>query len=119
MAKDANDLLKEAGPSALRSTIDQAPTMKDATRNLEIGSDNEVAQRVADDIRAQIGELVHAEGNFFVWNDTHWAVLQDEMMEKFIQAYDGREFKSPQGSTQRYTLNKAKCDSVKELIRST
>lgn len=117
MAKDANDLLQEAGPSALRSTIDQAPTMKDATRNLEIGSDNEVAQRVADDIRAQIGELVHAEGNFFVWKNTHWAILHDEELFKFIQAYDGRGFASAMGTRQRYSLTKSRRDSVSDLLR--
>lgn len=116
MSKDANDVLRERGPDALRRLIDQTAPSAQRNRDLDIGSENEVASRVAEDLKQSFGETVFSEGDFYAFNGQFWEKLRDEKILPLIRAYDGRAYKSANGSQQRFSLSKSKQDGVYKLL---
>ncbi|MGC6499974.1 MAG: DNA primase family protein [Henriciella sp.] len=117
MAEDPNDILRRGGAEALRKRVDTTPPSKVHQLRLTIGSDNEVAQCVARDLRASIGETVYCDGDFHAWCGTHWTPLSAERLHEFIREYDGCDFVAPSGRPSRYLLNKTRHNSVLHLLR--
>lgn len=81
-------------------------------RSLEIGSDVEIADRVGEDLRRAWGDVVHAEGEFWRYGETHWLVIPDHELRCAVHDYDGAHFKTPTGEPSRVKLSKGRVDSV-------
>ncbi len=113
MSRDANDLLREEGPDGLRHRFDAgAPGRGAGAGTLEVGSDQEVAGHVANDLRAAFGAAVFAEGAFHVWSGRAWRSLAGAELHRFISAYDGRIYRGPDGKDRRFKVNKSIAQSV-------
>ena len=80
-------------------------------RRLTIGSDVEIARRVADDLHARHGEVVFSEGDFWFFDKTHWRRIEEHDLRRIVHKYDGAEY--PTGkSTSIIRLNKGHVDSI-------
>jgi len=79
---------------------------------LEIGSDVEIAQRVANDLRAKFGEIIFAEGHFWHYAKTHWAPVDEFALRRAVHAYDGATYDTPAGAPAAVKLGKSSVDSV-------
>lgn len=98
MGKDSNDIFQQGGPEALRRAIDEPEFNPEETldpnRDLTIGSEAEVAQRVVEDLRTRFGEVVYSEGEFWIWKLRHWDKLTEASLMPFIRKYDGAKCQS-------------------------
>ncbi len=79
---------------------------------LDIGSDVEIAHRVADDLRERYGEVVFDEGEFWRFNGTHWQPIdRGSDLRLAVHLYDGAKY--PGSDDDRVVrLNKARVDST-------
>ena len=113
--KDFNDLLCEIGADAVRASIAAAiPFQADTldTRTVLIGSDVEIAKRLHQDLAGQHGEVVHAEGEFWRYGDTHWEAIPEHEMRLAAHIYDGAFYETPKGEPSRVKLGKSRVDSI-------
>ena len=101
--RDANDTLRTDGPDALRDALDDGvfdpSLMLDPDRDLKIGSEAEVAQRVIEDLRERYGDIAYSEGELWFWNRAHWEPLTETMLLPFIRKYDGRAYRQSEAAT--------------------
>ena len=67
------------------------PKVKPAVipRNLQIGSQVEVAKRLRHRLQATHGRLVGSEGNFWYFNGKCWQAHQGVCIKKMVQDFDG------------------------------
>jgi phage/plasmid-associated DNA primase len=79
---------------------------------LEIGSDIEIAQRVANDLRAKFGEIIFAEGHFWHYTKTHWAAVDKFALRRAVHAYDGATYETPAGAPAAVKLGKSNVESA-------
>jgi putative DNA primase/helicase len=79
---------------------------------LDIGSDVEIAGRVANDLTREFGEVVFADGDFWHYARTHWVALSGPAARKAVHAYDGALYMSPAGELHAVRLSKGRIDSV-------
>jgi P4 family phage/plasmid primase-like protien len=81
-------------------------------KELEIGSDEEISNRIIADMLAN-GELrIHSEGAFFSYASGVWKVLEEaEFQREFVSPYDGARY----GSEGVVKLNKSKVESISWL----
>ena len=81
-------------------------------KELDIGSDEEIANRVISDMAAN-GELrTHSEGSFYHYTGGVWKVLEEaEFQREFVSRYDGARY----GSEGIVKLNKSKVESISWL----
>ncbi len=115
--EDFNDVLLKQGPEAVRDLIGQArplaaPTTDAPRRQLEIGSDVEIARRLRADLVGQFGRVVHAEGIFWRYGASHWEAIADHELRAAVHPYDGAFFMTPMGELSRVKLGKGRIDSV-------
>jgi len=113
--KDFNDLLRDLGADAVRASIAgailfQADTLD--TRTVLIGSDVEIANRIHQDLVGQHGEIVHAEGEFWLYGDTHWEIIPEHELRLAAHIYDGAYYETPKGEPSRVKLGKGRVDSI-------
>ncbi|WP_424138186.1 phage/plasmid primase, P4 family [Roseomonas chloroacetimidivorans] len=85
---------------------------------LNIGSDAEIAQRVADDLAATLGEVVHDEGEFWHHNGRHWAKIEPDRLWRSVFIYDGALFKTAKGEVSNVKISKARVESVLACMRA-
>jgi hypothetical protein len=104
-------------PRSLRSlepikTDDRPSRSADTGRKrFRIGSDVEIAKRVADDLNARHGEVIFSEGDFWFYDKTHWRRIEKHNLRRAVHNYDGGQY--PIGkSTSKVRLNKAHGDSI-------
>ena len=114
---DANDLLLKVGSDGLRRAIETAETYDIVQMKLELGSDQEVAECVARDLKVKFNQMVFSEGEFFAWAKNHWIKLSEAEIHVFLKRYDGCEYRTDSGSDVRYKLNETKRKSVLQLLR--
>lgn len=79
---------------------------------LDIGSDVEIATRVCKDLERNFGEVVHAEGALWRYQDTLWVPIPEHELRLAAHAYDGALFKSPVGQPASVKLSKSRIDSI-------
>jgi P4 family phage/plasmid primase-like protien len=79
---------------------------------LEIGSDTEIAGRVAADLKCRLGEVVQDEGEFWHHNGRHWEAIPVETLWRAVFAYDGALFETPTGELSNVKLGKGRVESI-------
>ena len=114
--KDFNDVLRDQGEDAVKEAI-AAAVLPDASGNtgpkqVYIGSDVELAQRVREDLIERLGRVVHAEGTFWHYDRTHWQPVPDRLLRITVHRYDGAEYETPSGEPSRVKLGKGRIDSI-------
>jgi putative DNA primase/helicase len=77
-----------------------------------IGSDVEMAGRVREDLQRAYGEVLHAEGRFWRYGESHWESVPEHELRLAVHDYDGAFFKTPSGEPSRVKLSKSRVDSV-------
>ena len=82
------------------------------TRTVLIGSDVEIANRIHQDLAGQHGEIVHAEGEFWRYGDTHWEAIPEHELRLAAHIYDGAYYETPKGEPSRVKLGKSRVDSI-------
>ena len=81
---------------------------------LDIGSDEEIANRVIADMLADDALRIHTEGSFYSYTGRVWEVLEEaEFQREFISPYDGACY----GSEGVVKLNKSKVESISWLTQ--
>ena len=93
-------------------------------KELDIGSDEEIANRVISDMLGRDGHLsaepklangelrIHSEGSFYHYTGGVWTVLEEaEFQREFVSRYDGARY----GSEGIVKLNKSKVESISWL----
>lgn len=113
---DANDILRKGGSDGLRRAIETAEACDIVQMKLELGSDQEVAECVARDLKVKFNQVVFSEGDIYVWTGTYWVKLTEPEIHVFLKRYDGCEYRTDSGKEARYKLNNAKRKSVIELL---
>jgi P4 family phage/plasmid primase-like protien len=63
--------------------------------HLRVGSDVEIARRLADELREELGELVWAEGRLWHYDSTHWQPYPEERLRLRAHNYDGALYVRP------------------------
>jgi P4 family phage/plasmid primase-like protien len=104
----------------IRELVDDAPAFDPNDRGgqpnprgqLVTGSDVEIAGCVADDLRAELGDLVFSEGEFWYYSRTHWKRIARHEMELAVQRYDGMVFRTPSNSPSTVKLNDTRVRSI-------
>jgi phage/plasmid-associated DNA primase len=86
--------------------------LKERWRRLEFGSDVELSQRLARELIGRFGQVVYAEGAFWLWGGTHWAELESEAARRLLHAFDGAVYPTPGGRPERVRLSKFRVDSA-------
>lgn len=81
-------------------------------KELNIGSDVEIANRVREDLQNQYGHIVHCDGSFWRYSGTAWEVVEDHEIRLAVHSYDGASFQTGSGALTRAKLSKARVDSV-------
>ena len=113
---DANDILRRGGPDGLRKAIETAEACDIVQMKLELGSDQEVAECVARDLKVKFNQVVFSEGDVYVWATTHWVKLTEREFHVFLKRYDGCEYRTDSGKDARYKLTDTKRKSVMKLL---
>ncbi|QOF73633.1 hypothetical protein IG197_11535 [Aminobacter sp. SR38] len=80
--------------------------------HLAIGSDVEIAGRIREDLERQSGEIVHAEGAFWRYDQTSWRPIADHELRLAAHDYDGAAFQTPSGEPSCVKLSKSRIDSI-------
>jgi P4 family phage/plasmid primase-like protien len=90
-----------------------APGMARTDRKeLDIGSDEEIANRVIADMLANDEFRIHSEGTFYAYTGRVWKVLEEaDFQREFVSPYDGARY----GSEGVVKFNKSKVESISWL----
>jgi phage/plasmid-associated DNA primase len=103
----------------IRAALDQAEvyTFEDnlgsaRRQRLHIGSDVEIAERVAADFRCEFGEVVFADGDFWRYGGTHWQPIEHVTARRAVHLYDGAIYETPGKKPAAVKLSKSRIDSV-------
>jgi len=88
------------------------------TRTLLIGSDVEIANRVARDLAAKFGEISFDDGGFYYYASTHWAQVDEVAHRLTIHEYDGAIYTTPKDTEIVVQLNKSRVNSIIHEMRA-
>jgi phage/plasmid-associated DNA primase len=86
--------------------------LKERWRRLEVGSDVELSQRLARELIGRFGEVVYAEGAFWLWGGSHWVELDAEAARRLLHAFDGAAYPTQSGRAETVRLSKFRVDSA-------
>lgn len=124
MPHDANDILREDGPDALRGAIDGAPTVipfsnaresRSRAPRLELGSDMEIAECVLADLSMRFGRALSFNDHMQVYTGSHWRELDDASLLEAVAHYDGAQYPTKQ-SFGLIKLTQSKVKSITRLL---
>lgn len=113
--QDFNDVLTSQGSDAIRELIDRASLTdlsETAPPGLDIGSDVEMAHRVHKDLLDSFGPIVHTEGEFWRFCESHWESISGDELRRAVHRYDGAIFQTPAHRLARVQLGKSRVSSV-------
>ena len=79
---------------------------------LAIGSDVEIAGRVANELQARDGDIISCEGAFWRFEETCWRPIPDHELRVAVHAYDGSAYITANGQPGRVSLNKTRVSSI-------
>lgn len=107
---DPSNLLEhlESFPEWVPDTSCDTNSSADNVRQIEWGSDVELAQIAIQHLKKQFGQVVYVDGSFHYFDKTHWHRIESHELRKFIHRFDGIE--TMKGSTIK--LNKSRIDSI-------
>jgi phage/plasmid-associated DNA primase len=74
-----------------------------------IGSDVEIAEYVAADLRSHLGRVIFCEGHFWHYDKSHWRAIDAAELRCVVHRYDGAVY-GPKNNVVR--LGKSRIDSV-------
>ncbi|HEY8612558.1 MAG TPA: DUF5906 domain-containing protein, partial [Roseomonas sp.] len=100
--------LAQEGPAAASDAEGRSPKKV----WLKIGSDAEIAGRVAADLAHRFGKVVQDDGEFWRHNGLHWEAIPSEALWQAVFAYDGALFETPAGELSNVRLSKGRVESV-------
>lgn len=124
MPHDANDILREDGPDALRDAIDESPSVIPFSKgrehgskapHLDLGSDMEIAECVLVDLSMRFGEVLSFNDHMEVYTGTHWRELDDASLFEAVARYDGALYPTKQNYG-RIKLNQSRVQSITKLL---
>jgi hypothetical protein len=75
---------------------------------LERGTDIEISHHVKDDFESEFGPIVFTDGEFWKYDETHWAPIPENEMRLAVHRYDGAAY----GEKGKVRLSKSKVDSI-------
>jgi P4 family phage/plasmid primase-like protien len=110
--------LVAAAPAFLPPQTTEVRTNATPLKSLNIGSDVEIAGRVAGDLEKEFGEIVFTDGDFYYFDQTHWITIAKHRLRCLIHIYDGAEFMTPKGEESAVKLSKNRIDSVISEMRA-
>lgn len=79
---------------------------------LDIGSDAEIAGRVARDMERRCGRVVQDDGEFWRHNGQHWEAIPSETLWQAVLSYDGAQFETPAGELANVKLGRGRVESI-------
>ena len=86
---------------------------QDRKPDLKIGSDVEIAQKVAEQLkRDHDGRVVAAEGQIYRWDGMRWAPIPDRELELLVHQYDGKLYPNGAGRPEVVKLSSGKINSI-------
>jgi hypothetical protein len=110
--EDFNDVLAKQGPDGVKRLIDDAKVSTDSESiMLEIGSDVEVAGRFYAVLVKKFGQVVHSEGKFWRYCESHWESVPDNELRCHVHAFDGALYPTGKGFAP-VRLGKGRIDSI-------
>jgi phage/plasmid-associated DNA primase len=100
--------------AALDATKDVAAPVEtpSSETDLLVGSDIEIARRVALDLHKEFGEVVFSDGRFWHYQDTHWRAVDEYELRRAVHAYDGTIYQTPAGQPVAVKLSKSRVTSA-------
>lgn len=108
-----DDATNEEGRQAEESGIENGQADEfQPTRQLNLGSDVELAKAVVEDLTEQYGTVVFCEGAFWRYDETHWKRFSERQIRLRIHAYDGMEYPNDNDGVSRVKLRKSMIDSI-------
>jgi hypothetical protein len=81
-------------------------------QHLDVGSDVEIARRVAQAFRREFDEVLFADGDFWRYDGTHWMPIEGPTARQAVHLYDGAIYQNPSGKPSAVRLGKGRIDSV-------
>lgn len=81
-------------------------------QHLDVGSDVEIAGRVADDLQTDFGDVHYCEGRFWHYCRTHWMAHDEQHLRLLVHGYDGAIHATPSGKPGQVRLGRSRIDSV-------
>jgi phage/plasmid-associated DNA primase len=85
---------------------------------LNIGSDVEIANCVAEDLLKKYGDVCFDDGGFYRYTGTHWDQIEEVEHRRAIHSYDGATYLTPQDTLVAVQLNKSRVNSILHEMRA-
>ncbi|MEZ5961714.1 MAG: bifunctional DNA primase/polymerase [Hyphomonadaceae bacterium] len=89
-----------------------ATQTKASVSGLALGSHVELARAVICALESRDGAVVHCEGEFWTWSNTHWRRLDGAQMRREVHKLDGSAFPTRGGGVGRIRMTRSIIDSV-------
>jgi P4 family phage/plasmid primase-like protien len=90
---------------------------QDRKPELEIGSDVEIAKKVAEQLRrAHGGHVIAAEGQIYHWDVMRWSPIPDRELRLLVHEYDGAEYRTATGKPEQVKLSTGKINSILNVL---
>ena len=106
---NANQASAGSGNAALGNNLG---TAANRLPQLQLGSDVEIADCVAQVLRQDRGEVIFCEGQFWYYAGSHWRPIEDHELRCVVHRYDGALVPGTRSAPVLVKLNKARVDSV-------
>ncbi len=84
---------------------------------LETGSDSEIAEKLAQRLRAEFCDVTQCEGDFYIWSSTHWRLFSVEQLVARVRAFDGALYPTARGYG-KVRLNRSRIESAIFILSS-
>lgn len=106
-----DDFLQRQGTDALSALLAQTPATEAGRLLIQEGTDPEIAAAVKFDLETKYqSDLIFADGEFYVFDETHWRPLSPEEVARSIYKYDTYRYKV--GSSAVIKLSEARKKSI-------
>ncbi len=120
---DLNDLLQDMGSRAVAAAVDDADRIFARQRRANVeqlirGSDEEIADRVLENLEDLFGRIVITEGTVWTFDGKLWIALDDNRFTRAIARFDGATYPTPGGKLGEVKITSSKAKSVKVLAMS-
>ena len=87
-------------------------------RTIEVGSDIAIAELIARELAAALGEVVAADGGLWRYlpAEGSWTALDEDVLHRLAQAFDGAAYARPSGRPDAVQLNKTRVGSIIDTV---
>src|SRR5215208_5840378 len=80
-------------------------------RRLDVGSDVEIGERVAAELREKFGEIVFSDGGFWRYAGAFWELINRPELRRVVHRFDGAVYMTPSETPAIVQLSKGSVDS--------